>query len=68
VYISFLGSEGCDILKAYLEKRLASGESLSDDSPVIPYKSGYSDTGYLDGQAKELSPSAEPQGRDHRAR
>ena len=42
----FLGPEGCEYLKAYLEKRLADGEELRSDSAVITYKSGYGETGY----------------------
>ena len=45
-YFSFFGPEGCNHLMAYLEKRLADGETLSADSPVISYKSGYGSTGY----------------------
>ena len=45
-YITFLGPEGCEFLKAYLEKRLANGEKLHTDSAVITYKSGYGETGY----------------------
>ena len=45
-YFSFIGPEGCQYLKAYLEHRLAMGEKLTSDSPVIAYKTGYGDTGY----------------------
>jgi hypothetical protein len=45
-YHTFLGSEGCEYLRAYLEKRLADGEKLSNGSAVIAYKSGYGETGY----------------------
>jgi len=45
-YFSFLGPEGCQYLKAYLEYRLALGEKLMPESPVIAYKTGYGDTGY----------------------
>jgi integrase len=34
-YITFLGQEGCEYLKSYLEDRLRSGEALMDGSPVI---------------------------------
>jgi hypothetical protein len=34
-YFTFLPKQGCDYLKAYLEKRIKSGETLSSDSPVI---------------------------------
>jgi hypothetical protein len=45
-YFTFLGPEGCDFLKSYLEKRIALGENLSPDSAVIAYKQGYGETGY----------------------
>ena len=45
-YFTFLGPEGCDYLKAYLEKRLAEGEDLKPGSVVIAYKKGYGDTGF----------------------
>lgn len=45
-YFTFLGPEGCDYLKAYLEKRLAEGEDLKPGSAVIAYKKGYGDTGF----------------------
>ena len=47
-YFTFLGPEGCRNLQAYLEKRIADGEQLKPDSPVISYKSGYGSTGYED--------------------
>lgn len=34
-YLTFLPEEGCEILKAYLEKRISSGEKLSANSPVV---------------------------------
>jgi hypothetical protein len=45
-YFSFLGPEGCDYLKSYLEKRIAMGEKLNPDSAIIAYKRGYGETGY----------------------
>jgi hypothetical protein len=45
-YFSFLGPEGCQHLQAYLEKRIADGEKITKDSPVIAYKLGYGSTGY----------------------
>jgi len=45
-YLTFIGPEGCQYLKAYLEKRLAAGEDLAPNSPIIAYKSGYGETGY----------------------
>lgn len=45
-YMTFLGPEGCEYLKSYLEMRLAGGEELTPESPVITYKEGYIQTGY----------------------
>jgi len=45
-YSTFLGPEGCDYLKAYLEMRLADGEVFTPESAVITYKAGYIQTGY----------------------
>lgn len=45
-YFTFLGPEGCEHLKSYLEKRIAMGEKLIPGSAIIAYKSGYGDTGY----------------------
>jgi hypothetical protein len=47
-YFTFLGPEGCQHLQAYLEKRIAEGETLNSGSPVISFKSGYGQTGYDD--------------------
>ncbi|MHA1410263.1 MAG: site-specific integrase [Candidatus Odinarchaeia archaeon] len=51
-YFTFLGPEGCRNLQAYLEKRIADGEQLAPDSPVISYKSGYGSTGYGDDDSR----------------
>jgi integrase len=45
-YLTFLTEEGCEYLKAYLEKRLATGEELQPDSAIITVKAGYEETGY----------------------
>src|SRR5439155_25477082 len=45
-YLTFLPSEGCDYLKAYLESRLASGEKLGLDSPIIRPTPGFEDSGW----------------------
>jgi hypothetical protein len=52
-YHTFLGPEGCEYLQAYLEKRLAEGEKLTPESPVITYKGGYSQTGYTGEDSRE---------------
>ena len=45
-YFTFLASEGCDYLRAYLERRLAMGEELSQNSAIIAVKVGHEETGY----------------------
>ncbi|MEM3070684.1 MAG: site-specific integrase [Candidatus Bathyarchaeia archaeon] len=49
-YFTFLTSEGCDYLKAYLERRLAMGEDLGPRSPVIAVNPGYEETGWRRGE------------------
>jgi hypothetical protein len=44
-YFTFLPKEGCDYLKAYLEKRTAAGEKLTSDSPIIAVVPGYEAVG-----------------------
>jgi hypothetical protein len=46
-YLTFLTEEGCEYLKAYLEKRLASGEAVEVNSAIISVKSGYEGIGFL---------------------
>ncbi|NQT09068.1 site-specific integrase [Candidatus Bathyarchaeota archaeon] len=45
-YFTFLGAEGCEYLKAYLEQRIAGGEELDGGSAIIAVKPGYDDTGF----------------------
>jgi integrase len=45
-YFTFLASEGCDYLMAYLERRLALGEDLGPRSTIITAKQGHEDTGF----------------------
>ncbi len=52
-YFTFLGPEGCEYLKAYLEKRIAQGEKITPDSAIIAFKKGYGDTGYRDGERQD---------------
>ena len=40
-YFTFLPSEGCEYLQAHLEKRLATGEELTPNSPIIAVKPGF---------------------------
>ena len=47
-YFTFLPSEGCDYLKAYLEKRLAMGEELGPKSAIMTVKPGHEATGFRD--------------------
>jgi len=54
-YFTFLSEEGCGYLKAYLEKRLAAGERLAKDSPIITFKAGYGATGYADDEKRSIS-------------
>jgi len=44
-YFTFLTNEGCEYLKAYLEKRMAEGEKLASDSPVIAVTPGFEKKG-----------------------
>jgi hypothetical protein len=44
-YFTFLTGEGCDYLKAYLEKRLPTGEELTPKSPIIAVTPGYEEMG-----------------------
>jgi len=44
-YVTFLPAEGCDYLKAYLSRRLASGEKFSKKTPIIATKPGYEQMG-----------------------
>jgi len=37
-YFTFLGEEGCNYLKEYLEERIEDGETLSEGSPIITPK------------------------------
>jgi hypothetical protein len=46
-YFTFLSEEGCEYLKAYLEKRLANEEKLIKDSAIIAYKTGYGESGFV---------------------
>jgi integrase len=34
-YMTFLGSQGCEYVRLYLEERMREGESLTGDSPII---------------------------------
>jgi len=45
-YFTFLGAEGCDYLKAYLEQRMAEGEVLDARSAVIAVKRGHESRGF----------------------
>lgn len=44
-YFTFLPKQGCDYLKAYLEKRMKSGEELLSSSPVIATSPGFEGVG-----------------------
>lgn len=45
-YFTFMPSEGCDYLRAYLERRLALGEELEPKSAIINVKLGHENTGF----------------------
>ncbi len=45
-YFTFLSEEGCDYIKAYLERRLAMGEELHHNSAIINVKHGCEQTGF----------------------
>lgn len=44
-YLTFLTTEGCGYLLGYLRSRIASGEALHGDSPVIALNDGYEEKG-----------------------
>ncbi|RLI46746.1 site-specific integrase [Candidatus Bathyarchaeota archaeon] len=44
-YFTFLTSEGCEYLQAYLEKRLAMGQELTPESPIIAVTPGFEKMG-----------------------
>lgn len=44
-YFTFLTKEGCEYLRAYLEKRMAEEEELTHDSPVIVVTPGFEKKG-----------------------
>jgi len=44
-YFTFLPKEGCDYLKAYLEKRIATREKLTSDSAIVAVAPGYEAVG-----------------------
>ena len=52
-YFTFLGPEGCEYVRAYLEARLSAGEKLEASSAVISYKEGYGETGYRQETIRE---------------
>ena len=47
-YFTFLTSEGCEYLQAYLEKRLAASEELTAESVIIAVAPGFENTVYRD--------------------
>ena len=48
-YFTFLPSQGCEYVKAYLEKRLAMGEDIGANSAIIAVKPGYEEAGWRSG-------------------
>ncbi len=49
-YLTFVTDEGCEYLKAYLEERLAWGETLHPRSAVIAVTPGYEEIGWRHGE------------------
>ncbi len=48
-YFTFLAREGCEYLKAYLDHRIARGEKLEPDSPIVRPDYGYEVMGRPEG-------------------
>lgn len=46
-YITFIGDEGCSYLKAYIEERIRSGETITGDSPLIVASKSKLRTGFI---------------------
>ena len=44
-YFTFLTKQGCEYLLGYLRQRIAHGEILEPDSPLITFNNGYQDKG-----------------------
>lgn len=55
-YLTFLGQEGCDHLRRYLELRTAGGERLRPESPVIRCTPGWDTMGKREGARNRGSP------------
>jgi integrase len=51
-YFTFLSSEGCDALKAYLEQRLAAGEAMDEKTPVVRVTEGWESKARHDGSQR----------------
>jgi hypothetical protein len=60
-YFTFLPLEGQEYLKAYLEKRIARGEKLRRDAPVIAAAPGFERMGKRSGSKNYGSPFIETQ-------
>ena len=48
-YLTFLGPEGCEYIKSYLERRIYNGEIMKPETAIISYSKGYGDAGFRDG-------------------
>jgi len=53
-YLTYLTSEGCDYLAAYLNKRIAAGETINTSSAVITMSQGYLMKGKNRDKAKKF--------------
>lgn len=60
-YLTFLPAEGCEYLRWYLEYRLARGEVLAGDSPLVRAKPGFERKGRAVDSAAHGSPFIETQ-------
>ena len=54
-YFTFLTSEGCEYLKAYLEMRLSGGEELTPESAIIAVTPGYENTVYRNNETSFIT-------------
>ena len=52
-YFTFMGAEGCEYVRSYLEQRIAEGEELNGSSAIIAVKQGYDDSGFRGRQGRD---------------
>ncbi len=56
-YFTFLNEEGCNYLKAYLERRLARGEELKPETAIIKVQHGRENSGFRGFRNAKENPS-----------